>query len=462
MTTKLTYTKEDSMLTQAELAEVRHYTLDDLEEQDEHYFDHFKPGLFCRYEASHKLAVDSVFGPANTNHVDVWVYSLIVGFTSGPHGACYLSSQEIADLFGYGDSAVRRSIKKLLGAKLIKQLAYRTGSPIKTLAAPLNHPALLDAQAWDRGELRSRSRAIIEDDPRRMQALQLAEILREMALNPDDTHLSVMFSDGGSINFDKILHLLVEGKNIADKMNEAAANRAAEVEAHKVSSEATECPSEPDLLPIPTHQLQQPTERPEARAADGTVDEWPYADDYNVLADLAAEHTTRSIDNPDTKTAYEALRADFSAAELIDAYKALEVAKKGTPDDKWPSLHSFLTGERSCRGRLSARRLAQESRERSLREAAAAEAAEADRAARERAASQDAEYARVFAQLVAEDAEYAQMDAELMNLLLEVKPGAQPGDAGYEVRQRIDELTPLHDARYEQLKAEARRRCGIE
>lgn len=458
MTTKLTYTKEDSMLTQAELAEIRHYTLDDLEEQDEHYFDHFKPGLFCHYEASHKLAVDSVFGVANTNHVDVWVYSLIVGFTSGPHGACYLSSQEIADLFGYGDSAVRRSIKKLLGAKLIKQLAYRTGSPIKTLAAPLNHPALLDAKAWDRGELRSRSRAIVEDDPRRMQALQLAEVLREMALSADDSQLSVMFAEGGAINFDRLLHLLAEGKTLADKMNEAAANRAAEAEARKASTETTERPSEPDLLPTPTRLLQQPTERPEACVADGTADEWPYKNDYNVLADLAAEHTTRSIDNPATKAAYEALRADFSASELLDAYRCLEHSKKGTPDDKWPSLHSFLAGERSCRGRFSARRLAQEVRERSLREAAAAEAAEADRAAREREARQSTEYDRVLTRLAAEDSEYQQMHTELMYLLLNVKPG----DAGSEVRQRLDELTPLHDARFESLKAEARRRCGLE
>lgn len=453
---KLTYTKEDSMLSQAELTEIRHFTLDELEMQDEHYFDHFKPELYCHYKAAHKLAVDSVFGVGNTTHVDVWVYSLIVGFTAGANGACYLSTQEIADLFGYGDSAVRRSVKKLLGAKLIKQLGYRTGSPIKTLAAPLNHPALLDAEAWSRGEIKSRSRAIVADDPRRMQALQIADVLRELALNADESWLSLLFTANGGVNFPELQRLLGEGKALAEQLNGAAAARAAEEDAELLA----ESVAAPDHNVAPQERQTEPDRL--YSALDPIDNKWPYESDYNALAELAAEHTTRSIDNPATKAAYEALRADFSASEILGAYKALEAAKKGTPGEKWPSLHSFLVGERSCRGPHSARRLASGLRERKALEDAAAAAAEADRAAQERDARRAADYEAVLRQLVEQSAEYAALDAEMLALLSQIRLGATPGDPAYEAKQRFDEIASRHDAILDELKAEARRRCGLE
>lgn len=436
-------TDNNTLLRQDELDAIEVASVEEAFAQDKDLLQ-LVPNTFVRVDSWHRIAVRLALGAAD-NQVDAELFALIWAYTTSPtgDGVCYASAKSIAPRLGYEVKTIRRSLARLMEAKLIKKIKPTKCTSVKTLVAMTNHPAVIKALAWENGEYEDMQASCLQKDERRRKIYELGEQLQELSLSEDDGIIDKLFdavigsivAPDGSISTSALKRVLSVGEGIVEKMSQVEA-------------------TVDDVDPLVAKQELPPAEKSDDDADVG----WAYEDDYNTLADLAAEHTTNSISNPATKAAYEALRADFSAAELIDAYKALEVAKKGTPDDKWPSLHSFLTGERSCRGRLSARRLAQESRERSLREAAAAEAAEADRAEREREARQSAEYDRVLTRLAADDQEYQQMHAELMELLLEVKPG----DAGSEVRQLLDELTPLHDARFESLKAEARRRCGMD
>lgn len=461
---KLIYTKEDGMLTQAELADVRCFSLDELEEQDDHFFDYLRPRIFCHFESYHRVVVNSALGVNSTTHTDIFVYSLILGFTGGSEGACYLSAKEIAGLFGYDESVIRKSIKKLLGCKLIKQLPYRIGSPVKTLAAALNHPAYQVGLAWNRGEARARGRALVEDDPRRMQALQFAEILREMAFSATENELSVMFAPGGGINYSELLRLVAEGQTLAEEMNRDAARRTAEEaekKAPKTVSQAAKRLSEAVLLPAPDNDPKEALKSPQS--ASELVDLADAPEGYRALVELVSAHNGNKSRWQESVDAYNTLVADgYAPEEILDAWEAVAKEFAGVPDKKWPNVYSYLTGTSSCSSSKGARRRIDAERARKAREAAAAATDEEQRAARAREAAKAAEYEATLKQVIAEDAEYARMDAELMSLISQIKPGVSPGEPGYEAKQRLDELAAQHDARYKQLKAEARRRCGIE
>lgn len=463
---KLTCKHNESLLTQAELDGVCCFSLDELEEQDERFFDYLRPTLFCHFKAWHKVVVYSALGVNSTTHTDIFVYSLVLGLTGGSDGACYLSSKEIAALFDYDESVIRRSIKKLLACKLIKKLPYAKGSNVKIMAATLNHPAYHVGLSWGRGEARSRGRALIEDDPRRAQALQFAEILREMAFSASENELSLMFAPGGGINYDELLRLVGEGKNLSERMNGDAARRAAEEsnkKAPKTVSQAAKRLSETVLLPEPSTSTKEPRKTPQ-RASE-LIDLADAPEGYRSLVELASVHNGNKSRWRESVDAYDDLIADgYAPDEICDGYRSLagELTAAGVPDNKWPNILAYLTSTASCAGARGARRRMDAARDRAAREAAAAAAAEADRAAQERDARQSAEYARVLTQLAAEDPEYQQLDTELMDLLPRIKPRVSPGEPGYDAKQRLDEIATRHDARYEHLKAEARRRCGLE
>lgn len=383
--------------------------------------------MYLRVDAWHHYACHEALRDACRPY-DAHVYAVIASFSVNQDGSekrsghCYLPATTIAAMIGRGREAVGESIDRLIDCGLLVELERDGAYAQKNLHANLHHPAVLYARGCQSGEIGDREQ--IENSPK-TAVERIIDFLKDAVNVGDEKTLEVIASAFGNLSV----------------LSALSGDLASRIENGATFLEASEAIAREGLSSQP-----------------GAAANLTYDDDYEALANRFAEHTTRMVDSPESVHAYAELRkSGYSANEIDDALSALEAhhTAKKTDGDQWPSILSFLRGERSCRAKWGAKRLMDDARKKAELEKAAAETAEAERKSKATQAERAAEIDNRVAELLAADADYQAWKSEVEELSTHLVLKALPGTPAAAALERHAELADLTAARIERYTQEA-------